>query len=156
MPTIYEGDFATPAGRFAILAARFNAVIVDNLVAGAVDALARHGVPDAAIDIVRVPGSFEIPLVAQRLATSGKYAAVICLGAVIRGDTDHYDYVAGEATSGVGRAALSSGLPVIFGILTCDTLEQAINRAGAKSGNKGFEAALTAIEMVNLLKKLPS
>ena len=119
------------------------------------DGLKRHGVADDAIDLVRVPGSFEIPLVAQRLAASGKYAAVICLGAVIRGDTDHYDYVAGEAASGVARAALATGVPVIFGVLTCDTLEQAINRAGAKAGNKGFEAALTAIEMVNLLGKLP-
>src|SRR5205085_8961616 len=104
----------------------------------------------------RVPGAFEIPLVAQRLAASKKYAAVICLGCVIRGDTDHYDYVAGEAASGVGRAALATGVPVIFGILTCDTLEQAINRAGAKAGNKGADAALTAIEMVNLLRQLPA
>lgn len=155
MPRVYEGDFATPTGRFALLAARFNATVVDNLVAGAIDALVRHGVRDDAIDLVRVPGSFEIPLVAQRLATSGQYVAVICLGAVIRGDTGHYDHVAGEATGGVGRAALASGVPVIFGILTTDTLEQAINRAGAKAGNKGFEAALTALEMVNLLAKLP-
>jgi 6,7-dimethyl-8-ribityllumazine synthase len=156
MPKIYEGDFSTPPGRFAILAARFNATVVDNLTAGAVDALVRHGVADDAIDIVRVPGSFEIPLVAQRLALSKKYAAVICLGAVIRGDTGHYDHVAGEATGGVGRASLASGIPVIFGILTCETLEQAINRAGAKAGNKGFEAALAAIEMVNLLQILPA
>jgi 6,7-dimethyl-8-ribityllumazine synthase len=105
--------------------------------------------------VVRVPGSFEIPLVAQRLAASKKYAAVICLGAVIRGDTDHYDYVAGQVTSGVARAALDTGVPVIFGVLTCDTLEQAMNRAGAKAGNKGYDAALTAIEMVNLLRLLP-
>ena len=102
-----------------------------------------------------MPGSFEIPLVAQRLAASGKYAAVICLGAVIRGDTDHYDYVAGQAAAGVARAALDTGVPVVFGVLTCDTLEQAVNRAGGKAGNKGFEAALTAIEMVNLLRQLP-
>ncbi len=127
----------------------------DALVGGAVDGLRRHGVGDEAIDLVRVPGSFEIPLVAQTLAASGRYAAVICLGAVIRGDTDHYDYVAGEAAGGVARAALATGVPVIFGILTCDTLEQAINRAGAKAGNKGFEAALTAIEMVNLMRQLP-
>jgi 6,7-dimethyl-8-ribityllumazine synthase len=155
MPAIYEGSFATPSGRFALAAARFNAAIVDGLVGGALDGLKRHGVADEAIDIVRVPGSFEIPLVAQKLAASGQYAAVICLGAVIRGDTDHYDYVAGEATSGVARASLATGVPVIFGILTCDTLEQAINRAGAKAGNKGFDAALTAIEMVNLLRQLP-
>jgi 6,7-dimethyl-8-ribityllumazine synthase len=153
--TTYEGTFAPPPGRFALLAARFNSAIVENLVAGALDGLKRHGVADDAIDLVRVPGSYEIPLVAQRLAASKQYAAVICLGAVIRGDTDHYDYVAGEAASGVARAALATGVPVVFGILTCDTLEQALNRAGAKAGNKGFDAALTAIEMVNLLRHLP-
>jgi 6,7-dimethyl-8-ribityllumazine synthase len=152
---VYEGDFASPAGRFALVAARFNAFVVDQLVAGAVDALQRHGVTDDRIDLVRVPGSFEIPAVAQRLGKSGKYAAVICLGCVIRGDTDHYDHVAGAATSGIANAALNCGVPVIFGVLTCETLEQAINRAGGKAGNKGFEAAVTAIEMVNLLKKLP-
>src|SRR6266446_6453753 len=155
MPTVYEGTFATPAGRFALIAARFNRFIVEQLVNGALDGLKRHGVADEAIDLVWVPGSYEIPLVARRLAASGAYAAVICLGAVIRGDTGHYDHVAGEAAKGVAQAALATGVPVIFGILTCDTLEQAINRAGAKSGNKGFEAALTAIEMVNLLGKLP-
>jgi 6,7-dimethyl-8-ribityllumazine synthase len=155
MPTILEGTFAPPPGRFALVAARFNSAIVDPLIAGALDGLRRHGVADDAIDVVRVPGSFEIPLVAQKLAGGGRYAAVICLGAVIRGDTDHYDYVAGEAAGGVARAALATGVPVVFGILTCDTLEQAINRAGAKSGNKGFDAALTAIEMVNLLRQLP-
>ena len=118
-------------------------------------AFRRCGVADDAVDLVRVPGSFEIPLVAQKLAASKKYAAVVCLGAVIKGDTDHYDFVAGEATAGVGRAALATGVPVIFGVLTCDTLEQALNRAGGKAGNKGFDAALTAIEMVNLLKQLP-
>jgi 6,7-dimethyl-8-ribityllumazine synthase len=153
--TTYEGTFAPPPGRFALVAARFNSAIVENLVAGALDGLKRHGVADEAIDFVRVPGSYEVPLVAQRLAASKQYAAVICLGAVIRGDTDHYDYVAGEAASGVARAALATGVPVVFGILTCDTLEQALNRAGAKSGNKGFDAALTAIEMVNLLRQLP-
>jgi 6,7-dimethyl-8-ribityllumazine synthase len=156
MPTTYEGDFATPAGRFALVASRFNHFIVDHLVNGALDALRRHGVADQAVELVRVPGSFEIPLVAQKLAASGRYAAVVCLGAVIRGDTDHYDYVAGMAAKGVAQAALATGVPVIFGILTCDTLEQAINRAGAKSGNKGAEAALAAIEMVNLLARLPA
>jgi 6,7-dimethyl-8-ribityllumazine synthase len=155
MPAIFEGTFAPPPGRFALVAARFNGAVVEALVAGALDGLGRHGVGADAIDVVRVPGSFEIPLVAHRLAGSGRYAAVICLGAVIRGDTDHYDHVAGEAAGGVARAALATGVPVIFGILTCDTLEQALNRAGAKSGNKGFEAALTAIEMVNLLRQLP-
>lgn len=155
MTTTYEGSFSPPAGRFALIAARFNEFVVENLIAGALDGLKRHGIADAAIDLVRVPGSLEIPLVAQRLATSGKYAAVICLGAVIKGETGHYDHVAGGVASGVAQAALASGVPVIFGVLTCDTLEQAINRAGAKSGNKGFEAALAAIEMVNLLRQLP-
>jgi 6,7-dimethyl-8-ribityllumazine synthase len=155
MPNTLEGSFAAPPGRFALVAARFNQVVVNPLVGGAIDALQRHGVAETAIEIVRVPGSFEIPLVAQRLAASRKYAAVICLGAVIRGDTDHYDHVANAAASGVAQAALATGVPVIFGILTCDTLEQAVNRAGGKAGNKGFEAAMTAIEMVNLLKQLP-
>jgi 6,7-dimethyl-8-ribityllumazine synthase len=152
---IYEGDFSSPTGRFVLVAARFNGFVVEQLVSGATDALNRHGVPDDRIDTVRVPGSYEIPLVAQKLGRSGKYAAVLCLGCVIRGDTDHYDHVAGAATSGIAQAALASGVPVIFGVLTCDTLEQAIHRAGAKAGNKGFEAAVCAIEMVNLLKKLP-
>jgi 6,7-dimethyl-8-ribityllumazine synthase len=152
---VIEGDFSSPAGRFAILAARFNEFIVNQLVAGATDTLQRHGVPDDRIDLIRVPGSFEIPVVAQKLGKSGKYAAVICLGCVIRGDTDHYDHVAGAAASGIATAGLSSGVPVIFGVLTCETMEQGINRAGGKAGNKGAEAALTAIEMVNLMKKLP-
>jgi 6,7-dimethyl-8-ribityllumazine synthase len=155
MPTIYEGSFSQPQGRFALVAARFNHFIVEHLIGGALDGLKRHGIVDETVDLIRVPGSFEIPMVAQRLAASGKYVAVICLGAIIRGETDHYDYVAGEAAKGVAQAALSTGVPVVFGILTCDTLEQAINRAGAKGGNKGFEAALTAIEMVNLLGQLP-
>jgi 6,7-dimethyl-8-ribityllumazine synthase len=153
--TVFEGTFAPPPGRFALVAARFNHFVVEHLICGASDALKRHGVADEAVDLIWVPGSFEIPLVAKKLAASGQYAALICLGAVIRGDTDHYDHVAGEAAKGIAAAALSTGVPVIFGILTCDTLEQAINRAGAKAGNKGFEAAMTAIEMVNLLAKLP-
>jgi 6,7-dimethyl-8-ribityllumazine synthase len=155
MPTVFEGDFSPPPGRFAFVAARFNHFVVEHLVQGALDGFSRHGVSEDRIDLVRVPGSYEIPLVAQRLASSRKYAAVVCLGAIIRGETDHYDYVAGEASKGVAQAALATGVPVVFGILTCDTLEQAINRAGAKAGNKGFEAALTAIEMVNLLRQLP-
>lgn len=153
--TTIEGNFGPPPGRFALVAARFNHFIVEHLINGARDGLLRHGVAEDSVDMIWVPGSFEIPLVAQRLAASGKYSAIICLGAVIRGDTGHYDHVAGEAAKGVAQAALKSGLPVIFGILTCDTLEQAINRAGAKSGNKGFEAALSAIEMVNLMRQLP-
>jgi 6,7-dimethyl-8-ribityllumazine synthase len=155
MPNVIEGDFSPPAGRFVIVAARFNALVVDPLVAGAIDALHRHGVTDERIDIVRVPGSFEIPVVARRLARTYLYSAVICLGAVIRGDTDHYDHVAGAATSGIAQAGMDSDLPVIFGILTCDTMEQALNRAGGKAGNKGFEAAVCAVEMANLLAKLP-
>ena len=151
---LYEGDFRSPAGRFALVAARFNAAIVDPLLAGAQDAFARHGVAADRLDIVRVPGSFEIPLIAQKLAEGGQYEAVICLGCIIRGDTDHYDHVAGAATNGILNAGLKTGVPVIFGVLTCDTLEQAIHRAGAKSGNQGFEAAVTAIEMANLLAKL--
>jgi 6,7-dimethyl-8-ribityllumazine synthase len=155
MPTIYEGTLAPPPGRFAVVAARFNHAVVRQLVDGAVDGFKRHGVGEDTLDLVWVPGSFEIPLIAQALARGRRYAAVVCLGAVIRGDTDHYDYVAAGAANGVAQAALSTGVPVIFGILTCDTLEQALNRAGAKGGNKGFEAAVTAIEMANLLRQLP-
>ena len=133
MPTAYEGDFAPPPGRFALVAARFNALVVDQLVAGALDALKRHGVADDAVDLVRVPGSCEIPLVAQKLGESGRYSCIICLGAVIRGDTDHYDYVAGAAANGIAQAALKTGVPVVFGVLTCDTLEQALNRAASRA-----------------------
>ena len=155
MPNVIEGTLALPPGRFALVAARFNHFIVERLVSGALDGLRRHGVAEDAIDVVWVPGSFEIPLVAKQLAGNGAYTAVICLGAVIRGDTDHYDHVAGAAANGVAQAALATGVPVVFGILTCDTVEQAVNRAGAKSGNKGYDAAVTAIEMVNLLANLP-
>jgi 6,7-dimethyl-8-ribityllumazine synthase len=154
MKTI-EGNLTPPAGRFAIIASRFNDLIVDRLVQGAHEGLRRHGVAEDAIDLVRVPGSMEIPLAARRAAASGNYAAVICLGAVIRGETDHYDHVASGAATGVSQAATETGVPVIFGVLTCDTLEQALNRAGGKSGNKGFDAALAAIEMANLMKRLP-
>lgn len=155
MPTIYEGDFSSPTGRFAIVAARFNDTIVSSLLAGSIDAFKRHGVADDRIDVVRVPGAFEIPAVAKRLAKSGQYAGIICLGCVIRGDTDHYDHVAGAATSGIASVAADAGIPVIYGVLTCENLEQAMHRAGAKAGNKGFEAAVTAIEMANLMAKLP-
>ena len=151
---ILEGEYSPPSGRFGLIAARFNSVVVDRLVEGAVDGLRRHGVGDAEIDIIRVPGSYEIPLVAQKLGKNGRYVALICLGAVIRGDTDHYDYVAGAAANGIANAGLATEIPVIFGILTCETMEQALNRAGGKAGNKGFEAAVTAIEMVNLMGKL--
>jgi len=152
--TILEGDFSPPDGRFAIVAARFNSFVVEPLVAGALEALRRHGIGDDRITLVRVPGSFEIPLAAKKLAEGGKHAAVICLGAVIRGETDHYDYVAGGAANGIAEVTLTTGVPVIFGVLTCNSVEQANDRAGGKAGNKGTEAALTAIEMVNLLKKL--
>jgi 6,7-dimethyl-8-ribityllumazine synthase len=151
----YEGSLAPPPGRFAVVAARFNQFVVDKLVTGALDTLRDHGAADDAVDLVWVPGSFEIPLIAQRLAVTKRYAAIICLGAVIRGDTDHYDYIAGGAATGIAQAALATGVPVIFGVLTCHTLEQALDRAGGKAGNKGAEAALTAIEMAALLDKLP-
>lgn len=153
--SIFTGNLATPQGRFALVAARFNQFVVEPLVKGALDGFVRHGVQEEAIDIAWVPGSFEIPLVARRLAESGKYAAVLCLGAVIRGETDHYDHVCAGAVSGIAQAGAATGIPVLFGILTCDTMEQAINRAGGKGGNKGFDAALAAIEMVNLLAQLP-
>ncbi len=156
MPKSIEGTYSTPSGRFALVAGRFNQAIVQQLVDGALDGLRRHGVAEESVDLVWVPGSFEVPLTAKHLAGTGNYAAVICLGAVIRGETDHYDHVAGQAAAGVAQAALATGVPVIFGILTCDTLEQAQNRAGAKGGNKGFDAALAAIEMANLLARLAS
>ncbi len=154
MPT-FEGDFSPPPGRFAVVVARFNALVTSALLSGCKDTLTRHGVPQERIDVIWVPGSFEIPVVARRLAESGKYAAVICLGCVIRGETGHYDHVAGQTAAGILQAGTSTGVPVIFGVLTTDTVEQALNRAGLKSGNKGIDAALGAIEMVNLLRTLP-
>ena len=151
----FEGTLTPPSGKIALVAARFNQFIVQKLVDGAREGLLSHGVKEDAIDLVWVPGSFEIPAVAKRLAESKKYAAVICLGAVIKGETDHYEYVAGNAAGGVAQVALSTGVPVIFGILTCQTVEQAMDRAGGKAGNKGFDAALAALEMANLLKQLP-
>jgi 6,7-dimethyl-8-ribityllumazine synthase len=151
----YEGTLAPPPGRFALVAARFNQFIVQRLVDGARDGLTRHGVAEDAIDLVWVPGSFELPPVAKRLAESKKYAAIICLGAVIKGETDHYQYVAGSAANGVAQAALATGVPVIFGILTCETVEQATDRAGGKAGNKGVDAAMAALEMANLYGQLP-
>ena len=153
MKTI-EGDFATPEGRFAIVAGRFNGLIVESLVAAARDALVRHGVDDDAIELIRVPGAWEVALAAHKLAHSGTYAAVIALGAVIRGATPHFDFVAGECATGLAQAALGSGVPVAFGVLTTDSIEQAIERAGTKAGNKGADAALAALEMANLYGKL--
>jgi 6,7-dimethyl-8-ribityllumazine synthase len=152
----YIGDYSVPAGRFAIVAARFNSLVTESLVAGCRDALARHGVAEEAIDLAWVPGSFEIPLVARKLAGTGRYVAVVCLGCVIRGETSHYDHVAGQAAAGVMHASMSTGVPVVFGILTTESVDQALNRAGLKSGNKGAETALTAIEMVNLLARIES
>jgi 6,7-dimethyl-8-ribityllumazine synthase len=154
MPT-YEGSHTPPSGRFAVVASRFNSEVVEKLVIGAKETLSKAGVPANAVDLAWVPGAFELPLVAQKLAASKTYLAVICLGAVIRGDTDHYDYVCQAATDGILQAGLSTGIPVLFGVLTCDTDEQALDRAGGKAGNKGSDVALAALEMVTLLKQIP-
>ncbi len=142
------------AHRFAILVGRFNGFVVEPLLHGALDTFERHGVPAEHITVVRAPGAWELPLVAQRLAKTGQYDAIVALGAVIRGGTPHFDYVAGECAKGLGKVALEADIPVIFGILTTDSIEQAIERAGTKAGNKGVDAALTAIETVSLLKAL--
>jgi 6,7-dimethyl-8-ribityllumazine synthase len=150
-----EGDFTAGSGaRYALLASRFNSFIVDHLVQGALDALRRHGVADDHVEIVRVPGAFELPLAAQRLAAGGRYQAVVALGAVIRGGTPHFDYIAGACVRGLADVALQASVPVVCGVLTVDSVEQAIERAGTKAGNKGVEAALSAIEMVSLLRRL--
>ncbi len=151
---IIEGDFTRSEGRFGIVAARFNGFIVESLVEGALDTLRRHGVQDSRMQLVRVPGAFELPLVVKRMAAQGDFDAIIALGAVIRGGTAHFEYVAGECAKGVAQAQLEYDIPVAFGVLTVDTIEQAIERAGTKAGNKGAEAALTALEMVSLLRKL--
>ena len=152
--TTIEGDFSATTANFALVVSRFNSFIVDSLQQGAIDTLQRHGVPESGITVVKVPGAFEMPMVTKRLAESGKYDAVIALGAVIRGGTPHFDYVAGECAKGIGQVGLNSDLPVIFGVLTTDTIEQAIERAGTKAGNKGADAAMTALELVSLLRKL--
>lgn len=149
-----EGDLQCRELRFAILAARFNEFIVDQLVKGAVDSLRRHGANDKQIEIIRAPGAFDLPLVARRLALSKRYDAIIALGAVIKGATAHFDYVAGECASGLARVANDTGIPVAFGVLTTDTIEQAVERAGTKAGNKGADAAITALELANLLRKI--
>jgi 6,7-dimethyl-8-ribityllumazine synthase len=149
-----EGTFDAGEARFALVASRFNSFIVESLIAGAVDTLRRHGVDDARITLIRAPGAYELPLVVQKVAASTHYDVVIALGAVIRGGTPHFDYVAGECTKGLASVSLQTGTPVAFGVLTVDTIEQAIERAGTKAGNKGAEAALSAIEMVSLLGKL--
>lgn len=154
MPNVIQGDLSAKGLKFAIIASRFNDFITSRLLDGAMDALLRHGASDSDIDIVKVPGSFEIPPVARTIARSGKYNAVICLGAVIRGATPHFEYVSAEVSKGVAAVSMETGMPVIFGVLTTDTIEQAIERAGTKSGNKGWDAALSAIEMANLMKRL--
>lgn len=153
-PTILEGELRATSMRFGIVASRFNSFVVDRLVEGAVDTLVRHGALASDITVVRVPGSFEIPFAARRLARSAQFDAIVCLGAVIRGATSHYDHVAGDSISGVAQVALETDVPMAMGILTTDTVEQAIDRAGAKAGNKGADAATTAIEMANLARKL--
>ncbi len=155
MPSVLEGKLSAEGFRFAVIASRFNDFIGARLLDGALDALMRHGASDEKIVIVRVPGAFEIPLAAKKLLQiDGKYDAIICLGAVIRGSTPHFDYVAAEVSKGIAAVALDSNIPVTFGVLTTDNLEQAIERAGSKAGNKGWEAAMAAIEMVNLYKAM--
>ena len=153
-PKILEGELLARDLRFGIVAARFNDFVVEALIRGAVDALRRHGAGEKQIEIVRVPGAFDMPIVARKLVLSRRYEAVIALGAVVRGQTPHFDFVAGECASGLSRIALESGVPIAFGVLTTDTMEQALDRAGGKAGNKGTDAALAAIEMANLLRRL--
>lgn len=153
--TTFEGHLTGAGLRVALVASRFNDTIVSRLVEGATDGLRRHGVAEDAIDLAWTPGAFELPLVAGRLAASGDYDAIIALGAVIRGATGHYEFVAGQCAAGIQRAQLDTGVPIAFGVLTTDTIEQAVERSGTKAGNKGFEAAMTAIEMANLLTGLP-
>ena len=152
---IHEGKLLAKGLRFGIIVSRFNDFICDRLLGGALDALKRNGAEEDAIHIFKVPGAFEIPLMAKKAAGSGRYDAVICLGAVIRGSTPHFDYVANEVSKGVATVSLETNIPVTFGVLTTDTLEQAIERAGSKAGNKGWDSALAAIEMANLLKEIP-
>ena len=153
-PKILEGELLARDLRFGFVAARFNDFVVEALIRGAVDALKRHGAGEKQIEIVRVPGAFDIPIVARKLALSRRYEAIIALGAVVRGQTPHFDFVAGECASGLSRIALETGVPIAFGVLTTDTMEQALDRAGGKAGNKGADAALAAIEMANLLRRL--
>ena len=151
---IIEGKLVAQGLKFAVINGRFNSLITKQLLEGAIDGLQRHGVDSKNIEIVWVPGAFELPLIAQKIAESSKYDGVICLGAVIRGSTPHFDYVCSEASKGIAQASMKTGVPIIFGVLTTDTIEQAIERAGTKAGHNGFEAALTAIEMANLIKQI--
>ena len=154
MAKIHSGKLIGTGLKFAIVVSRFNEFVTSKLLSGAMDSLVRHGVSDNAIEVAWVPGSFEIPFAAQRMAASKKFDAVICLGAVIRGQTPHWEFIAGEVAKGIAKIGMDTGVPTVFGVLTTDTLEQAIERAGTKSGNKGVDAALSAIEMANLLKEI--
>lgn len=149
-PKVHQGNLTAAGFRFAIIASRWNDFLTSKLTEGALDALERLGAAEDSVEIFKVPGSFEIPLTAQKVAASGRFDAVICLGTVIRGETSHFEHVAGEAAKGIAQTAMKTGVPVLFGVVTAETLEQAINRAGVKSGNKGFEAAMSAVELVNL------
>lgn len=151
---VFEGDLRVEKARFALVVSRFNSFVVESLLAGAIDCLKRHGASEKDLHIIRVPGAFELPLVVQRVAKSKKYDAIIALGAVIRGGTPHFEYVAGECTKGIASVMMECEVPVAFGVLTVDSIEQAIERSGTKAGNKGVEAAMSAIEMVNLFKQL--
>jgi 6,7-dimethyl-8-ribityllumazine synthase len=154
MPKYYEGKLDAGGLKFGIVVGRFNSFIGDRLLEGALDALVRHGAKDEDIEVAKVPGAFEIPLAVQKMAATGRYDALICLGAVIRGATPHFDYVAAEVSKGIAQVSLKTGIPIAFGVLTTDSIEQAIERAGTKAGNKGFEAAMTAIETAQLLKSI--
>ena len=154
MTKVIEGDFSANTAKFTLVVGRFNSAIVDNLCAGAIDTLRRQGVPEANITVVRVPGAYEMPLAAKKVAVKGETDAIIALGAVIRGGTPHFDFVAGECSSGLARVALDYGIPIAFGVLTTDTIEQAVDRSGTKAGNKGADAAMTALEMVSLLRNI--
>lgn len=154
MIKVIEGDFSSTSAKFTLVAGRFNSTIVDGLIDGAVDTLRRHGVPEANITLVKVPGAYELPLAAKRIAARGECDAILALGAVIRGGTPHFDFVAGECSSGLARVGLDHDLPVVFGVLTTDTIEQAVERSGTKAGNKGVDAAMTALEMVSLLRSI--
>ena len=154
MPDFVEGNLTAGGKRFAVVAARWNDIFAEKLIAGACDALVRHGADDADITVYRCPGSFELPQVAAKVAESGEYDAIICLGVLIRGATPHFDYIASQATRGIGSVGQDYGLPVAYGVITCDTLEQAIERSGSKAGNKGAEAATAAIEMANLFSQM--
>ncbi len=154
MAKIYKGQLSAKGNRFGVVVSRFNEFISKQLLEGVLDCLKRHGANEEDIEIAWVPGSFELPIVANKLAQSKKFNSVICLGALIRGQTPHFDYIAAEATKGIARVAMSTGIPTIYGVITADTLEQAIERAGTKAGNKGWDAALSAIEMADLVKQL--